>query len=679
MAGNKSIVVCSDGTGQYGGMLNPSNVWRTYQALDKQSQSCIHDDGVGSGGGRAFKMVGGAFGYGISRNLKEIYRFLINRYDPDVEPDLYFFGFSRGAFTVRVLAQMVCMFGIPDMHGKDPEEIDKICDRILKSYKKANQEFKESGKSEIADEITKKYSTHKSNGVVVDSRKVHFLGVWDTVEAIGLPLDEFTQAFNELFPLKFGDNKPHAEVKHIYQALAIDEERRTFRPKLFDLNDLTPREKNRVKQVWFPGCHAHVGGGYSKDQLAFGALVWMIENAENHGLMFDKGMVQAFRAQASYDGSLVDSRIGPRMFYRYGPRRIAKLCDEHGVKPVLHESAFDRIQYQVDGYSPSAIHGIAEDEKLRLDPTPLGNPKNRETKSPYTINMEQAIHLTWVRSLIYLGMALSALFGIGWGVVNGLVENLVNPEKVNIFSSWMPDPLIRLEQSLLRFLKSLAPDFVGFVLGGFGPYGGLLITILSIFCLFFVADQVLKDLIVKEAAKGLRELRIATPKTRRIEIPQEIQPIDYFFASPAWMFASLTAAVYVVAYFCAWVTGHTVAADKIFGGGKLLFYFVLVLIGLVALWHLIRSVIVVAIKALAGILGWLGRRTWIRKGSAKWRRHLGPVFGFLLFFVLLIFLTIFLTAKADTNVNTNTKSTDKKEAVVVEKMTGATTEKIPEK
>ena len=75
----KNIVVCSDGTGEYGGMLNSSNVWRPYQALDKETQACIHDDGVGSGGNKLVKIVGGAFGFGISRNLRQIYRFLVNR------------------------------------------------------------------------------------------------------------------------------------------------------------------------------------------------------------------------------------------------------------------------------------------------------------------------------------------------------------------------------------------------------------------------------------------------------------------------------------------------------------------------------------------------------------------------------------------------------------------------
>ena len=132
--------------------------------------------------------------------------------------------------------------------------------------------------------------------------------------------------------------------------MAIDEERRTFRPKLFDVSDLQGVEKDRVKQVWFPGCHAHVGGGYAKDQLAFGALLWMIKNAEQHDLKFDNEMVQSFRTQASCAGSFFDSRTGPRMFYRYGPRRIAKLCEDHGVvRVVLHKSAFDRIQYQVGG------------------------------------------------------------------------------------------------------------------------------------------------------------------------------------------------------------------------------------------------------------------------------------------------------------------------------------------
>lgn len=685
MGGKKRIVVCSDGTGQYGGMLNPSNVWRTYQALDKQSQSCLHDDGVGSGGGRAIKIIGGAFGFGISRNLKEIYRFLINQYDADVDPDLYFFGFSRGAFTVRVLAQMVCMFGIPDMHGKEPDEIDKICDRILKSYKKANQELKEGGKSKIADEITQKYSTYESNGKAVDSRKVHFLGVWDTVEAMGLPLDEFTQAFNVLFPLKFGDNKPHSNVEHIYQALAIDEERRTFRPKLFDVSDLQGVEKDRVKQVWFPGCHAHVGGGYAKDQLAFGALLWMIKNAEQHDLKFDNEMVQSFRTQASCAGSFFDSRTGPRMFYRYGPRRIAKLCEDHGVDPVLHKSAFDRIQYQVGGYSPSALHGIVESEKLKLDPVPFGDPtvpEECETESTVSLNMEQAIHLTWVRWFIFYGMFLSALFGIGWGVANGLMKGLIKPEPIKAFFSWMPESLVCLEQWLLKFVKSFVPEFVAFIFEGFVPYDGLLITMLAIFCLFFIADQIIKDLIMKEAAKGLRELRVAIPNEGKTRIPQEIHPLDYFFASPACMFALLTTAVYGVVSFCVWATGTSVAAKEILWGGVILLGAAAVLVGFVGFWYITRFFILISAKVLAGVFGWFGKSTLVQKVLGIWRRWGSPVFGFFLFFSLLIFLTTKLWARVDEFFNSIGKSKtpviEKLDAEIGEKIAGAT-EKLQEK
>src|SRR5918993_271152 len=100
---NKNLVLCSDGTGNSGGKLNGTNVWRLFLAVDQdlappdqgRRQVAFHDDGVGSESFKILRFIGGAFGWGISRNLCELYEFLIQTYDPG--DDIYLFGFSRGA------------------------------------------------------------------------------------------------------------------------------------------------------------------------------------------------------------------------------------------------------------------------------------------------------------------------------------------------------------------------------------------------------------------------------------------------------------------------------------------------------------------------------------------------------------------------------------------------------
>src|SRR5919106_2531604 len=103
----KNIILCSDGTGNSGGKGRGTNVWRLYKALDvsdPSTQIAFYDDGVGSEDFRLFRIMGVAFGWGLARNVRQLYTFLVRHYHPG--DDIFLFGFSRGAFTVRSLAGM---------------------------------------------------------------------------------------------------------------------------------------------------------------------------------------------------------------------------------------------------------------------------------------------------------------------------------------------------------------------------------------------------------------------------------------------------------------------------------------------------------------------------------------------------------------------------------------------
>ena len=110
----KNIVICSDGTGNRGGKTHGTNVWRIFNAVDRYhpdiKQITYYDDGVGTDDILWLRLLGGAFGYGISRNIRQAYGFLAMNYE---EGDrVFLFGFSRGAFTVRSLAGMICRCGL---------------------------------------------------------------------------------------------------------------------------------------------------------------------------------------------------------------------------------------------------------------------------------------------------------------------------------------------------------------------------------------------------------------------------------------------------------------------------------------------------------------------------------------------------------------------------------------
>src|SRR6476661_8778937 len=113
----KNIVLLSDGTGNSAGKLFKTNVWRLYQALalsppgsGAPGQIAYYDDGVGSSSFRPAAVLGGAFGWGLKRNVLDLYTFLCRNYEPGDR--IYAFGFSRGAFTVRVLSGMITDQGL---------------------------------------------------------------------------------------------------------------------------------------------------------------------------------------------------------------------------------------------------------------------------------------------------------------------------------------------------------------------------------------------------------------------------------------------------------------------------------------------------------------------------------------------------------------------------------------
>src|SRR5207247_478988 len=146
---------------------------------------------------------------------------------------------------------------------------------------------------------------------------IEFIGVWDTVEALGLPVDEMKHTLDRWFKLQFrdGENDLHPRIRHACHALSIDDERLTFHPTLFD--ESFRRGDQVVEQVWFPGVHANVGGGYPKDQMSLVALVWMMEKAHACGLEFHQSIWDDYRRDQDVNGEIYDSRAGLGMYYRY--------------------------------------------------------------------------------------------------------------------------------------------------------------------------------------------------------------------------------------------------------------------------------------------------------------------------------------------------------------------------
>lgn len=391
-----NIVICSDGTWNQGGAVNPTNVWRTYQLTSTDNQIKYHDNGVGTEGVRAMQIIGGAFGYGISRNLCQLLAFVIRSYTPGSK--IYLFGFSRGAFTIRVLADILCVFGIPDrfrLHPqKDqqrtpkPEDIEIAASEMLRAYKDYKDQLPEidpgmeaiqydDSMPECVVDFRKRFHCHVNNserkkdedGSQPSKHIVHFMGCWDTVEALGLPFERMKRAAINYFPLKFRNTKPSPKIKTICHALALDDERRAFHPLCFtDVG--SPDQK--IYQTWFPGNHCHVGGGYSRDEMAMVPLLWMIQHAKNHGLEVNEGQLCEYRELAYSHGQMPSARAGMNFFYGYSPRRIDRFQPQGPW--AIHVSTLERLGKQIQSYLPTALMVVPDPQ---LEPPDPSNPEHQ--------------------------------------------------------------------------------------------------------------------------------------------------------------------------------------------------------------------------------------------------------------------------------------------------------------
>lgn len=260
----KNIVVCCDGTGNEFGRQN-SNVVKLYKTLVRnESQIAFYHPGVGTMGARNAltrigkwwtRVLGLAFGYGISDNVADAYQFLMRTFQQG--DNIYVFGFSRGAYTARALCGMLRVVGLLT------EGNEGLIPYAIRMVKRKGIDF------QVAADFKKTFS---------QECKPHFVGVWDTVSSLGW-------VYNAVrFP--FTNATSNADLHIVRHAISIDERRAFFRQNLFG----SPHDSQQdVQEVWFAGVHSDVGGSYaeSESQLSQIALRWLLCESELAGLMVD--------------------------------------------------------------------------------------------------------------------------------------------------------------------------------------------------------------------------------------------------------------------------------------------------------------------------------------------------------------------------------------------------------
>ncbi|MEO6721271.1 MAG: DUF2235 domain-containing protein [Ferruginibacter sp.] len=333
----KRIITCSDGTWN---TINPdrgTNVIKLYDAISKMgvdadgnniAQVKCYDEGVGTGYSLKDKIFGGATGSGIDKNIKDMYIFIILNYDPGDE--LYLFGFSRGAYTARSLSGLIRNSGI-----LLPQNLDLV-DKAYELYRDKNDYS--SPDSDLMISFRNKFA-------VEEKSPIHFIGVWDTVGALGIPLPWYR--ILNMKKYKFHDVKLSSYVKYAYHALAIDEKRKLFDPTLWTQSYKAiadPGNDQILEQCWFAGTHSNVGGGYPDSGLSNIALQWLLKKAKGAGLGFTDTPVGA--ARACDLGKVVNSYTLPYWFWRPKPR---KLLRTERSNEIIDESVWERLA-SVPGY-----------------------------------------------------------------------------------------------------------------------------------------------------------------------------------------------------------------------------------------------------------------------------------------------------------------------------------------
>lgn len=368
----KRLIVCLDGTwntpDQKGGPTNVVKLMRAVQHVDNEGvpQIAFYDKGVGTGG-LTDRIRGGASGRGLDENVRDGYRFLAHNFQKDDE--IYLFGFSRGAFTARSLAGFIGACGLLDK----PEL--ELLPQAWDYYRTPPDERDVEGDS----------------GFKAKSRmdvNIKCVGVWDTVGALGVPVESFNW-FNKP-KYQFHDTTIGGNIDNAFHAIAIDEKRGPFAPALWEGSEQTVVNRT-IEQVWFPGVHSNIGGGYDDHKLSDVTLQWMLRRVrDNTDLALDEAAFKDDKDIHSWAaaGKLYESRSAvytasktvpyqrlinqfevPRGWIRrLFPRTNRPAAGNHFINERIHVSAFTRYgnpcptEESGESYEPPNLKSALEND-----------------------------------------------------------------------------------------------------------------------------------------------------------------------------------------------------------------------------------------------------------------------------------------------------------------------------
>lgn len=354
----KRLVVCCDGTWnnsdqEDNGVPAPTNVFKLHNAVAESDtnnaliQLKYYHPGVGGEGGLARSVLGGAIGAGISRHICSAYHWIGANYEEGDE--IFLFGFSRGAFTIRSLCGFLSN-GLLNLQNLESEE---SWDRVDTAYKKGYRKS-----ATIADWSEPEWQFFHQK----EALPIHFIGVWETVGALGVPDDlEIFNLFDIPKRWRFHDTKLKPNVKTARHAMALDEIRSSFSVARWE----NAHQHTDAIELWFPGAHSDVGGGYAECDLSNGALLWMMEESANAGLAFRQSVQASIKSEPL--GVMHNSYKGAMAKLRSRPRNIDAMLPYN--KERFHSGALERqrvspINYPA--YHPTRILDVGESHSVDI-------------------------------------------------------------------------------------------------------------------------------------------------------------------------------------------------------------------------------------------------------------------------------------------------------------------------
>jgi uncharacterized protein (DUF2235 family) len=349
----KRLVICADGTWNSADSAKAdgngfTNVARMRDAVAPKGPGDVRQvvkyyHGIGAQGSKLSRYIAGAFGVGLSQNVKHLYLWLAENYAPGDE--LYFFGFSRGAFTVRSLSGLIRKCGILRLQHAD--KVDAAYDLYSSRDKTKHPDAPVSVK-------------FRADHAYSDVTPIKCIGVWDTVGSLGVPtrgpIGTYTRE-----KYGFHDVRLSRFVENAFHAVAIDEHRDPFKPTLWGVRESNLAErkgKQVVEQVWFAGVHSDIGGGYASTGLSDLAFRWIAKRASDCGLALKDGVLAKYAGNPL--GEIHDSMT---WFYRIWGVHVrpirAQVKDEETGEPlhtfeyVTGDAFKRRDQFVPPKYSPA--------------------------------------------------------------------------------------------------------------------------------------------------------------------------------------------------------------------------------------------------------------------------------------------------------------------------------------